>query len=126
VWEINVSDPVSIAGTSSLSSVSPILYIIFVGSEASVPVFLTSELIATLLSGFGYSGSVESFSKIRLEFSVLFVEFPPSANCPSAADTMLGINPGIITIINNAETKEFKNLVFIFIASSLDSAVNLL
>ena len=53
VWEINVSDPASIAGTSSLSSVSPILYIIFVGSEASVPVFLTSELIATLLSGFG-------------------------------------------------------------------------
>jgi hypothetical protein len=51
---------------------------------------------------------VESFSNIRLEVSVLFVEFPLSANCPSAADTIQGINPGIITIINNTEIKEFK------------------
>jgi hypothetical protein len=51
---------------------------------------------------------VEMFSNIRLEFSELFVEFPPSPSCPSAADTMLGINPGITTITNNTEIKEFK------------------
>jgi hypothetical protein len=106
--EIDNSDPGSIGCTSSLLSTPSIVYITDVESEAASPIFFTNADIVTTSFGFGFIGSVEMFSNIRLEFGVLFVEFPPSPNCPSAADTIPGINPGIITNTNNTEIKEFK------------------
>ena len=98
--------------TPSLSPLSTpsIVYITDVGYEAAFPVFFTNTVIVTTLLGVGYLGSMEISSNIG------YVEFPPSPGCSSAADTTPGINPGIISIINNIEIIEFRKSAFIFIS----------